>query len=229
MTDAARALVRVSAALARSDRAALDRTLAEAQAVASAVQIEEVLLQSHLFVGYPAMLQAFGVWRERSPATEPTADDGAWQHDARADTAPDRAAADDCVGWHVRGEQVCARVYGGQYERLRANVVALHPALDRWMIADGYGRVLGRPGLDLDVRELCIVALLCAQDAPAQLYAHLRGALNAGAAEAEVESAVVEATAGLPKERAAAARATWSRVRARGRASPGDAAARGGE
>ena len=49
------------------------------------------------------------------------------------------------------------------------------------MLAEGYGKVLGRPGLALEVRELCIVAILAGQDAAPQLYAHLRGALNVGA------------------------------------------------
>lgn len=196
MTEATRALVRVSAALAAGDRSALADRLREAARLAPAGQVEEALLQSHLFVGYPAMLQALGAWRDIVPADPPAGDD-------------------DPASWYERGVRVCARVYGGQYERLRANVLALHPALERWMVADGYGRVLGRPGLDLDTRELCIVALLCAQDAPAQLYAHLRGALNAGAAPADVGAAVAEATAAILPERAAAAEAVWQTVRAR--------------
>ena len=39
-----------------------------------------------------------------------------------------------------------------------ANIKALHPALDTWMIVDGYGKVLGRPQLDLARRELCVIA-----------------------------------------------------------------------
>ncbi len=51
----------------------------------------------------------------------------------------------------------------------------------------GYGKVLGRPGLDLATRELCIVALLAVLRTPRQLYSHLRGALNAGAPPPEME------------------------------------------
>jgi alkylhydroperoxidase/carboxymuconolactone decarboxylase family protein YurZ len=76
--------------------------------------------------------------------------------------------------------------------------------------------VLGRAGLALRKRELCIVALLAAQPARDQLFSHLRGALLAGASEDEVE-AVLDAVAGvLPIERASAAYATWQRVRTRG-------------
>ena len=47
-----------------------------------------------------------------------------------------------------RGEEVCRTVYGGQYEGLRRNVRDLHPDMERWMVVEGYGKVLGRPGLD---------------------------------------------------------------------------------
>jgi 4-carboxymuconolactone decarboxylase len=71
---------------------------------------------------------------------------------------------------------------------LRQNIRALHPALDAWMITDGYGKVLSRPGLDLRTRELCIVAACAASAQQRQLHSHLHGALNAGATVAEVES-----------------------------------------
>lgn len=196
MTESVRALVRVSAAIGRGDREAVAAALAQASGVAPHDEIEEVLLQSHLFAGYPAMLQAIGAWRQIRP-------------DAPAE------APEDPASWEARGERVCATIYAGQYERLRENVRRMHPVLDRWMIADGYGRVLGRPGLPLPVRELCIVALLCAQDVPEQLYAHLRGALNAGATEGDVEEVVSLAGESLSEQRRAGARARWEIVRAR--------------
>jgi alkylhydroperoxidase/carboxymuconolactone decarboxylase family protein YurZ len=82
---------------------------------------------------------------------------------------------------------------------------------------EGYGKVLGRSGLDLATRELCIAALLAGMDAEPQLYAHLRGALNAGAGEDDVEEALREAALGITPERARAAREVWSRVRERRR------------
>ena len=45
-------------------------------------------------------------------------------------------------------------IYGDNYAKLRESVRALHPAMDVWMITEGYGRTLGRPGLDLTRREL---------------------------------------------------------------------------
>jgi len=84
--------------------------------------------------------------------------------------------------WQADGEATCSAVYGTMYERLRQNIRALHPQLDDWMITEGYGKVLSRPGLDLQRRELCIVAACAAQDQDRQLHSHLRGALNVGVA-----------------------------------------------
>jgi 4-carboxymuconolactone decarboxylase len=58
------------------------------------------------------------------------------------------------------------------------------------MIADGYGKVLSRPGLDLKTRELCIVAACAASSQQRQLHSHLHGALNAGASVSQVSEAL---------------------------------------
>ncbi|MGZ8398647.1 MAG: carboxymuconolactone decarboxylase family protein, partial [Gemmatimonadales bacterium] len=135
--------------------------------------VEELLLQSVLMVGYPRALIAFTVWRQRSgveaPATDPDQDYG-------------RAAE-----WTRRGEELCAVVYGDNYRKLRESVRSLHPAIDSWMITEGYGRTLGRPGLALKLRELCTVAQTAVLEAPRQLHSHLRGALNAGATFGQID------------------------------------------
>lgn len=111
---------------------------------------------------------------------------------------------------------MCQVVYGGQYGRLRENVRALHPDMERWMVVEGYGKVLGRPGLDLATRELCIVALLAVLGAPRQLYAHLRGALNAGASREEVDLALREGSAFQDEVGRREAGRVWEQVLARG-------------
>jgi 4-carboxymuconolactone decarboxylase len=83
------------------------------------------------------------------------------------------------------------------------------------MVVEGYGKVLGRPGLDLATRELCIIALLVVLNAPRQLYSHLRGALNAGAHPSEVEAALDLACASADEESAGQARGVWERVKGR--------------
>ena len=196
LSTAEEALIEVSAALAARDEELLEAVMCRAASAAPAGDVEEVVLQSYLFLGYPVALNALGLWR-RVSGEEPGA-----------------PAADDDE-WPSRGERVCQAVYGGQYERLRANVERLHPDLERWMVAEGYGKVLGRPGPELRVRELCVVACLTVLDVPRQLYSHMRGALNVGAAPGEVERALEIA---LPMTGEAAARTahrTWSAVRGR--------------
>jgi 4-carboxymuconolactone decarboxylase len=135
--------------------------------------VEELLLQSVLMVGYPRALIAFTVWRKFSGVNAPASD-------ADADYA--RASE-----WTRRGEELCAVVYGENYGKLRESVLSLHPAVDAWMITEGYGRTLARPGLDLKLRELCTVAQTAVLEAPRQLHSHLRGALNAGATFGQIE------------------------------------------
>src|SRR5690606_12397590 len=127
--------------------------------------------------------------------------------------------------WRRRGEAVCARVYGAQYERLRERVAGLHPDLEAWMLEEGYGKVLGRPGLALGVRELRVVATLVPQDAPAQLRSHLRGALNVGVAAQDVAEALEIACGFAAPARADSAPGVWAQVLER---CPSRAAAGGG-
>ena len=83
------------------------------------------------------------------------------------------------------------------------------------MVGEGYGKVLGRPGLPLADRELCIGALLAVLDVPTQLYSHLRGALNVGATPGEVEHALEVAARVSTPEAALRAQDTWRTVRDR--------------
>lgn len=136
--------------------------------------VEELLLQSVLIVGYPRALIAFTIWRKFSALAAPDED---------PDQDYSRASE-----WTHRGEELCAVVYGENYRKLRDSVRVLHPAVDSWMITEGYGRTLARPGLDLKVRELCTIAQIAVLEAPRQLHSHLRGALNAGATFGQIEA-----------------------------------------
>ncbi|MCL7937893.1 MAG: carboxymuconolactone decarboxylase family protein [marine benthic group bacterium] len=201
-------LIEVSACLAARDVRCLDSALTRAVETCKPVEVEEVLLQSHLFLGYPAALTALARWR--SIASMPAAD----LDDLRS---PERVDA-----WTHRGERVCERVYGRAYEKLRSNVARIHPAMDRWMVTEGYGKVLGRPGLDLRARELCIVAMLAVGGWEPQLHSHLRGALHAGARPEAVEAALETGLRFAGKETIPSARALWRRVaHAHGSEAPG--------
>ena len=104
---------------------------------------------------------------------------------------------------------------------------ALHPDLDRWMIEEGYGKVLGRPRLDLPERELCISSLLVGLGAPIQLYSHLRGALQVGVPPTVVARVLDAITPVVPASSMELARGEWDRLlgqevdRRSGQTSPG--------
>lgn len=191
-------LVDVSAALASRSDQRLEASLRAAHdGAVPPIAVEEVLLQSYLFLGYPAALNAFARWREISgrPASPPTEPD--WD------------------GWRRRGEEVCRRVYGGQFEALHENVRGLHEDLATWMLVEGYGKVIGRGGVELRVRELCVAAQLAVMDAPRQLFSHLRGALLAGASPEQVEAALARALALVGEGTRERALLTWREVRSR--------------
>lgn len=198
--EPAATVTKVSAAMAAGGEV-LEGELREARrrvdaGALDARAVEETLLQAYLFLGFPAVLEACSIWR--GLGAPPPPDDG-------REAGPEERRAE-------RGRRLCRRVYAGAYERLRSNVRGLHPELDRWMIEEGYGKVLSRPGLATVERELAVIALLAAAGWPRQLRSHLHGALNVGARPDEVEAALAaaEAVAGAPLE---PARSAWRAVR----------------
>src|SRR5213592_351199 len=198
------ALVRVAAAVARGNGSELKTRFAAARdARVSGRWIEELLLQSMLVVGYPLALVGFAAWRGvGGPA--PVEGDG----------AEDLAHA-DWESWATRGSAVCAAVYGRAYHKLLLNLRALHPALEDLVLVDAYGKVIGRPGLDLKRRELCTVAALAVLGTGQQLHSHLRGSLNTGATRAEVEEVLALVAADLSPENLRRAREQWADVKER--------------
>ena len=131
---------------------------------------DEALLQLVPFAGYARAINAFRILRELTPLRKP-----------RRDERPGRRA---------RGERLCRRVYGGSYARLMERLAGFHPELAAWILEDGYGRVLSRPGLSGRERELLAVAALAAlPGAGSQLESHERGAWRLGATAAEVRAA----------------------------------------
>jgi len=165
LDDETASLVRTAAIVTVGTEPAIRRALADAQVTVRAVWIEELLLQTYLFAGFPRALNATREWRRISGQAAPLQDD---------------EEALGATTFVERGESTCATVYGPFYEQLRVNIRRLHPALDSWMISEGYGKVLGRPQLDLARRELCIVAACAVARQDRQLHSHLYGALHSG-------------------------------------------------
>ncbi|MBP6442554.1 MAG: carboxymuconolactone decarboxylase family protein [Gemmatimonadales bacterium] len=177
LDESTRSLVTLAAAIAQGEEPTVrDRVADTVARGVDPLWVDELLLQSVLMVGWPRTLVAATLWRQAigTPATNDTAD-------------LDYAAYAD---WQARGEATCRMIYGDNYRKLRENVAKLHPALDQWMVTEGYGRTLSRPGLEPWRRELCVIAQTAVLDTPRQLHSHLRGALNAGATIAQVDAAL---------------------------------------
>ena len=197
--DAAVSLAKAAAAIARGDTER-QRTYFRAARVFGVPPewIEELLLQSVLNVGYPLTLVAWQVWREVAgpcqAAGEPL-EHARWGE------------------WERRGERTCAAVYGGSYERLRANLRALHPAVEPLVVIDAYGKILGRSGPDLKVRELCTLAAVVTLDAPRQLRAHLQGALNVGWTREDVDAVLAALEEQIDGDRAVRVWEVWAEIR----------------
>lgn len=196
-----RAILRFAAAIAEGDPHQLDARAKEAIAIdVPPLAIDELVLQSVLTVGWPRALVAAGAWRAAIGAPAQNGDDDL-----------DYAAHAE---WTRRGEQTCATIYGDHYDRLRANVHALHPALGAWMVTEGYGRTLSRPGLDLKLRELCTVAQTVVLQTPRQLHSHLLGALRAGATFDEIEATLDVTDSMVRQTNRDQVALLWQRVRA---------------
>ncbi len=191
-------LVRLSAIITSGSEAELRAGLADVCDGVPGTWVEEVVLQSYLFAGFPRGLTAAREWRRISGKEAPTSDEG--------------ADYGNVAEWRESGERTCATVYGDRYEPLRINVRALHPALEAWMIVEGYGKVLSRPGLDLARRELCVIASCAAARQDRQLLSHLHGALNAGAAPVDVAAAIDAIADILGEADVHRVRLLWARV-----------------
>jgi len=153
------------------------------------VLAEETALMLVPHAGYPAALEALRALHE------------AWPGHARTARALTTARV------RARGAALCRRVYGAVTPRLLASLRTLHPDMAEWVVADGYGRVLSRPGMSARARELVAVAVLGATGWERQLVSHLRGASRCGASPRELERAL--AAGGARRDRSTLAQRAW--------------------
>lgn len=180
-----------SAAIALADPSVMSETVRAAQAHRlDRSLIHEIVLQSYLFLGFPRMLEAADVLHQTWPADHPAVDLA--------------LTADEANDWVTRGTALCRRVYGELYEPLRRKVESLAPEIFRWMVLEGYGKVLARPALSIALRELSIIAFLIVDNRPRQLHSHLRGALNCGTSPALIRLVATDLKAIAPDGYAAA-------------------------
>ena len=173
-----RRLSRIAALAAVGRTAALGREIASARGIPLRA-LRETLLQVYLFAGFPRTVNALDVL------------EGALGH--RPPAPPEkvsRAAA------RRRGTALFRRVYGPDADRVLDAIGRRHPEFRDWIVADAYGKVLGRPGLSAAERECLAVALLATLDLPRQQVPHVRGALRCGA-RPEAVSAALDGVKGI--------------------------------
>ncbi|WP_052195240.1 carboxymuconolactone decarboxylase family protein [Deinococcus radiopugnans] len=82
-------------------------------------------------------------------------------------------------------------IFGSQHDRIMARLEGLDPELAAHIQAFAYDTVYDSSALDLKTQELIACALLVSLGSPPELRTHLRGALNAGATEAELRGALM--------------------------------------
>ena len=180
-------LIRISICVALQDEQNLRKEFENAlRAKLELPLIREAVLQTYLFAGYAAAINAFILLNEIA-GTEPD-QKTFWQETTQ-----------DLERWKERGQELCQKIYGSQYEKLFHNMKQLHPDLADWMIWEGYGKVLSRPFLSPRVRELLIVAMTAALQVERQFHSHVRGALHVGATPEELRAVVEELKHFLPE------------------------------
>ena len=140
----------------------------------------EALLMVHVFAGVPRAVESYGVLEAAGGLGIPTADE----------------LAEPAVG----GAELFDRIYAESKDEVRALLHRHHPLFARHVLEHAYGRVLCRPGLSADRREILACAALAVLGQDRQLASHARGAVRCGATAAEV-GAVIDAVADLaPRE-----------------------------
>jgi 4-carboxymuconolactone decarboxylase len=149
----------------------------------------ETVLQTHVFAGFPRTVEAYGVLDAAGGLGKPDPDEALSETDQPA-----------------RGRELFERIYAGHAQRVRESLASGHPDFAAWIEGHAYGRVLARPGLAPDRRELLAVVALAAFAQERQLASHVRGALRCGATAGDVREALDEARAVIGEERHGQAR-----------------------
>lgn len=122
-------------------------------------KIYEALLQTYLFAGFPSALISLKKLSDIKSNNK-------------------NYEGYDFIKYKSRGEKNCRKIYGNKFDKLISNVKSFSPELSEWLIVEGYGKVLGRNGLSLKEREICIVSILAALKFRDQLYSHINGAIR---------------------------------------------------
>ena len=155
----------IAVATTMNHRPLLEKWLPMSKEILGEEAIEETILQTLLFAGFPKTIEALKVLREFFPVSQGS------KH----------------VSDHKQaGEETSRIIYGKYHGKLKLVMDELHPDLTRWMIEDGYGRVLSRSGLTIQEREIAVLGSLMASGMIEQYRAHLRGTRYTGVLKVDI-------------------------------------------
>ncbi len=153
------------AATTLNDQAMLSNWIPHCSDVLEEEAIEEAILQTLLFAGFPKTIEALKELRRHFPVKH-----------GEKHVSDHRQA----------GDATSKIIYGKYHSKLLKVMDELHPDLTRWMIEDGYGRILSRTGLSIQEREISVLASLMTSGMINQFRAHVRGALFAGVSRVDI-------------------------------------------
>jgi alkylhydroperoxidase/carboxymuconolactone decarboxylase family protein YurZ len=179
LTDPDRRLLRLFLACVLGDWDEVRRLRGEAGSGEPDRRWREALLQVHLFAGVPRQVEAAGILVTAGGLGALDADE-----------------FEDEPDFRERGAALFDRIYEDDADAVRGMLARGHPEFERWVLEHAYGRVLSRPGLPPDRRELLAVVALAALGQERQLASHVRGARRCGASAEEISGAL-EAVADL--------------------------------
>jgi len=135
-------------------------------------KIYETIMQIYLFCGFPSTIEALKIFNTVFPNLK--------KEQSKFDLAL----------YLKKGQKNCLKIYKSNYNQLLNNFDNLSPDLKSWMIIEGYGKVMGRPGLSIKDRELINVAILSTNFYEHQLYSHLKGALNTNSSYKDIKNII---------------------------------------
>jgi len=172
----------------------LERFLRGPASKVPVADLKEAVLQTYLFAGFPRAIN--GLWA----IDDVFGDAAVWR-----ERAPKSASA--------RGERLCRRIYGRDYDPMMRRMRRLHPDLAEWILVEGYGKTLSRSRFDARLREMLVIPVLVALEAWRQLPSHLLGLIHVGGAAGDVATAIRSARGLVPAGALRQAESLWKRAR----------------
>lgn len=169
-------------------------------------------MQTTLFCGVPKIINALSTIRANS-------DDATWKsiHSIYQEGQKEGKLLYNIESpresWSIKGEELMRQRFGDKaYEITAQKMSDLHPVFWEWIKSNAYGRVLSRPGLDMKLRSLCIVAALAGQNVKPQLYSHLKAGMRLGCTEQEMKCVLEQTYLIWGKEAQEQADSVWMEV-----------------